>query len=479
MGFVVRRASVGLAVVLALSGAARGAHAEEPAAPSPPPPPSTDPVATSGTDLLPASAPAAGAAPASADVAALQARLDQVEARLRAAERAQKSAGKPAEAHWYDRLRITGFVQPQLVWQSTNTAGSPNLVNGALPSGVTANQTTALADGTTTNPDTFRLRRARLKTELAPTDYARLIFEIDPTPPLAGPRSFGGFGTLMRQVEAQGITRLTDDVTVVWGAGIFRLPFGYETQQSDADRPFIEHSWGEQNMMPGEYDTGAHADLTMLKNRFHLTYALVNGVMEGEPSFTVVPDLNKGKDSVGRIAYDFGPADVGVSGYAGQGQAVDPSALRFKNFRRDAFDVEAGFHQRLVKALGWTRASGELVFGTNMDRGVMYGSTALPAIPTPIGADVESVHERSSWIRVEQDFSHWTTLGLRYDFYTPNSALKNDGRDTYGVVGVVHFTRGLQLMAEYDYAIDNVHPGGTVAPSRHINTGSGVLQARF
>ncbi len=70
--------------------------------------------------------------------------------------------------------------------------GSPNLVNGALPPGVTANQTTALPDGTTTNPNTFRLRRARLKTELAPTDYARLIFEIDPTPPMAGPRSFGG-----------------------------------------------------------------------------------------------------------------------------------------------------------------------------------------------------------------------------------------------------------------------------------------------
>ena len=232
-------------------------------------------------------------------------------------------------------------------------------------------------------------------------------------------------------------------------------------------------------MMPGEYDTGAHADLTALRSRLHATYALVNGVMEGEPSFTVAPDLNKGKDSVGRVAYDFGPADIGVSGYAGQGQAVDPAALRFKNFSRDAFDVEAGFHQRIVKALGWTRAYGELIFGTNMDRGVMYGSTALPAIPTPIGADVASMHERSEWIRIEQDFSHWTTLGLRYDFYTPDSARKNDGRDTYGVVGVVHFTRGLQLMAEYDFAIDNVHPGGTVAPSRHVSTGSGVLQARF
>ena len=155
MSFVLR-GSVAVAAVLSIVGAARVAHAE-------------DPVATSGTDLLPPTAPAAGAAPASADVAALQARLDQMEVRLKAAERAQKipSADEP---HWYDRLRITGFVQPQIVWQSTNAAGSPNLINGALPAGVTSNQVTALASGTTTNPDTFRLRRARLKTELAPTD---------------------------------------------------------------------------------------------------------------------------------------------------------------------------------------------------------------------------------------------------------------------------------------------------------------------
>jgi hypothetical protein len=114
-----------------------------------------------------------------------------------------------------------------------------------------------------------------------------------------------------------------------------------------------------------------------------------------------------------------------------------------------------------------------------MDRGVLYGAATLPAIPTPISSDVQSLHERSTWIRVEQDFSHWATLGLRYDFYTPDSAIKNDGRDTYGVVGVLHVSRGLQLMAEYDYAIDNVHAAGAVAPSRHINAGSGVLQARF
>ena len=57
MSFVLR-GSVAVAAVLSIVGAARAAHAD-------------DPVAISGTDLLPPTAPAAGAAPASADVARL------------------------------------------------------------------------------------------------------------------------------------------------------------------------------------------------------------------------------------------------------------------------------------------------------------------------------------------------------------------------------------------------------------------------
>ena len=41
-------------------------------------------------------------------------------------------------------------------------------------------------------------------------------------------------------------------------------------------------------------------------------------------------------------------------------------------------------------------------------------------------------------------------------------------------------TKGLQLMLEFDHAIDHVHAAtATVTPNRQIETGSFVLQARF
>ena len=147
------------------------------------------------------------------------------------------------ELAWLRRFHLSGFIQPQLLIQDYNTAASPNLINGQLPAGVTANDAIAKSNGTTTNGDYFRLRRARLKTEFMPTDGTRLVFEFDPTP--AGGQ-IGGTGTIARQVEAQGIARWTDTLTTEFAMGIFKLPFGYEVLQSDADRPFIERSWGSR-----------------------------------------------------------------------------------------------------------------------------------------------------------------------------------------------------------------------------------------
>ena len=436
-------------------------------------------MSTAGTDLMPATpapAPAAAAATTSAaDAAALaemKARVDALEKRVVAAEGTKDDADKDA---WWHRVHLSGYVQPQIVWQTNNAAGSPNATNGALPTGISSNQVVATSNGATTNPDFFRLRRARLLTEIAPSDAARVIFEIDPTPP-GGPGT--GSRTIAREVEAQGITRFGKDAEIVWGGGIFRVPFGFEVQQSDADRPFIEMSWGEQNMLPGEYDTGAKAYGSFFDKRLQVNLAILNGVTEGERAFTLLPDLNHSKDFVARANWNFGPGDIGVSGYVGEGQAVDPAALRFKNFRRDAFNLEGALHKELLPSLGMTRAYAELVLGTNMDRGTKYGF-AVPTIPTVISDSVVSLNEQSVWVRVEQDLGHWVTAGLRYDFYTPDTKTKNDGRDTYAAVAAVHFTKGLQLMAELDYAIDNVHRPDLEAPSRHILTGSGVLQARF
>ena len=70
-------------------------------------------------------------------------------------------------------------------------------------------------------------------------------------------------------------------------------------------------------------------------------------------------------------------------------------------------------------------------------------------------------------------------LGVRWDEYTPDTSQTNDARDTFGVVGVIHFTPWLQAMLEYDHAIDHVHAPGKQETDQQIEIGSGVLQARF
>ncbi|HEY2518410.1 MAG TPA: porin [Polyangiaceae bacterium] len=457
----------------------------------PPPPPwtspsGTPPTSTSGATLLPAgstmttqaagpAAPTATPTPFVIPSQDLETRLRAIEARLAADE---NTLVNMPELSWIRRFHMSGYLQPQILIQAYNDASSPNLFSGSLPPNVGANDVIAKSNGTSTNGTFFRLRRARLRTEFAPSEGTKFVFEIDPTP--AG-GAIGGTGTIARTVEAQGIAHWTDYLTTEFAAGIFKIPLGFEVLQSDADRPFIERSWGEQNLTPGEFDTGARAYTTWKKNGrwVALQLAIVNGQTEGESTFSAIPDLNRGKDFVGRLAFDYGDwFEIGASGYYGSGQNIDPTNLRFKQFERWAANGELELYHTFSPSLGATKVFGEVTFAQNLDRGVKY-TTGLPAIPTPITTSVGNLSERNLWVRVEQDLSQWATLGFRWDEYTPDTSISDNARDTFAVVGVAHFNAWLQLMLEYDHAIDHVHAAGKSATDKQYEIGSGVLQARF
>ena len=393
---------------------------------------------------------------------------------------------------WTKNVHVSGYLQPQMLWQWYDTANaSPNFSNGSLPPGVGPNDVIAKQDtvfntaagngvpGLTTNGDYFRLRRARFKVELEPNEWSRMVVEIDPT--LAGGPD-NGTGTIARNVEAQGIARWTNDIKTTFGMGIFKIPYGWEVLQSDADRPFIERSWWEQNITPGEFDTGAKAYTTACHDRLAVQVALINGNIQGEKTFSLLPDLNKGKDAVGRVNYNFGPFDVGASGYYGQGQVVSLATLTFKQFPRYAWNIEAALHHKFLR-LGETRVFAEFDRGQNMDRGTKYvASIALPGLPSDVvNGSVINKDEIGYWARLEQDITRWVTLAARYDVYSPDTAQGTfiDGRQTEAVVGVVHFTKALQWMNEYNHFTDNVHAPGAPIPYKQGNMFSTVLQVRF
>jgi hypothetical protein len=499
---------------------AAGQTVPSPAPPPPPPPPAapawSEPPSTSlaGTQLVPlpgksgvVTAPAASTPGGTAFVASssedLERRVDSLETKLDAANKLIHEY--EGQLRWLKMFKLSGFIQGQMLNQWFNDAASPDVITtlpsgtGAPPSytgttgqlrpGVGSNDviTNPSSSSTpTTNQDYFRLRRARVRLEVDPVDFVRFVFEIDPTP--AG-GTVGGTGTIAREMEAIGIARWTDHIKTEFGVGIFKIPFGFEVQQYDPERPFIERSWGERNMTPGEFDTGARA-YTTFYDKLTFQAAVVNGNLEGEKTFSLLPDLNQGKDLVGRLNYDFGAVNLGVSGYYGQGQLTNPTQLAFKLYPRGAGNVELGFHHTFSKVLGATKFFAEGTVATNMDRGVIYTpGIGLPLMPAnPASENVAALHEVSVWGRVEQDFTRWFTLGVRVDYYNPNDSVcatesncssMKSARTTVGVVGALHFTKWLQYMIEYDHSVDNVHRAGSPAPSGLIDVLSNSLQARF
>lgn len=379
---------------------------------------------------------------------------------------------------WIDRLRFSGYVQSQFVFQSYNRAASPN------PPGVDANAVVAKTDGTTTNSALFRIRRARLKAVASPSENARVILEFEPF----GSGGPPGTGVIYREAQAVGIVhwrrgeKVVDgdgsvhdspsDVTTEIGAGSFKIPFCYEILQGDGDRDFIERSWGERQMFPGEYDLGVHATTTAFAKKFQTAFAIVNGVAIGEKTFAALPDLNRRKDLVLYANYNFGAVDVGAGGYLGRGQVIDASKPILRTFPRWAVNAEAAFHHRFGD-LGETRLLAEGLVGASMDR------STLPAIPASLSIAISPLHQYRFFVRAEQEVTRWASFGVRYDVYSPDSSQGGNHREALSLLGVAHLADGLKVMLEYDRTVDNTHKTGAALPSKHTDSLSAVAQAKF
>ncbi len=427
-------------------------------------------LSTSGTDLgagAPTSTP-----PSTASSSDVDAKIARLEARL--ADLEKKSDGFKLPS-WLEGVSITGFIQPQLIMNVFNAAASPNATGGVLPDGIGPNDVVARPNGDTSNTSFFRIRRSRARITYNPSPYASFTIELEPIV-TGGP--VPGSGTAARNIEADAIAPFANGrAKLVFGAGIFKVPFNFETPQSDADRPFVERSFMQRNMFPADFDTGLHADFTWEK-KLLVTAAVLNGHTIGEQDFTVVPDLNRGKDLTLRLNYDFGALDVGASGYFGRGQVVDGAKLRFKQFNRWAIGGEAALHHTFSKPLGQTAVYAEIVVAENMDRGTIAAGN-LPKIPDDIGADVVNKKELGAFARIEQNLTRQFIVGFRWDWYTPDYAIASNGRHTLGAVFVVNMGKGLRTMIEYDHAMDNVHATGPAPSMRVTDTVSCILQGRL
>ncbi len=327
-----------------------------------------------------------------------------------------------------DPVRISGYMQPQLVWAEEGAA--------------------------------FRIRRARPKLTFTPTSSVRFVFELDPFP-TGGPAE--GTGTIARDTTVAYKASLGKNVALELIAGIFKVPLSAELLESSGERPFVERSWASRNWFPSERDTGAWLRLQAFRST--LDVAVVNGVVQGEPSFAVVPSSDRYKDVVLRARHDFGPAQFGLGAYYGHDERVVNRPLE-----RWAFRMEAALRLRWSRALPPTSLSTELTVASNLDRGVRYAVAAASEDPQL---------QRGFFVRVEQPIGWGAVLGVRFDHYSPNVALARNARDTVGVVLGVPIATGLRVLAEVARAVDGVRGPGEPEARRVISIGTLTLVARL
>lgn len=231
--------------------------------------------------------------------------------------------------------------------------------------------------------------------------------------------------------------------------GLLRIPFGYETQERDTTRLFLERSAVVRALFPGVNDLGVRVQGGFRFLRYQL--AAMNGHPLGDAGFAAL-DPSAQKDLLGRLGIDSpiaGPVRLtaGISGLYGNGFHAGTPATKDTLVWRDEngdgivqpSEVQAipgtaatpsqtferyavGADLRLTARLPWLgelTVYGELVWATNLDRAL------LVADPVSVG---RSLRELGWYLGLTQELTRYALVGARYDRYSPDAdALHQQG----------------------------------------------------
>ncbi len=307
-------------------------------------------------------------------------------------------------------------------------------------------------DGATRQPlneDRFLLRRARLRIE---SDRGILAGSMDIDANTVNGLQVRPWGaeitakypasTPAPSPRKTDLTALSDKTFIAVSAGLLYTPFGYEVQEYELQRPFLERSTMSNALFPQSIDLG----LRVLGGFKYIVYSL--GIMNGDPiGERAFPgrDPNKSKDLVFRVGTNAKPTErlrvsAGFSGLTGRGfhegtpstkdvlvwrdanedGQVSPQEITVipgapaspsENFSRFAIGGDLRIAYR-IPCLGDLAVRGEIVRAKNLDRGVV--------VADPVAAS-RDLRESGFYVGVSQELTKWGIAGVRYDRYDPDS----------------------------------------------------------
>lgn len=313
-------------------------------------------------------------------------------------------------------------------------------------------------DGQPLNEDRFVLRRARLRGERDLGNFHGVV-ELDANTvsglqvrPIDAEATFKwpatqAFARAPWAIDPTGATKEhhagNDGPWFMVTAGVFRTPFGFEVQEPERLRPFLERSSMSNALFPQSFDLGLRVLGGYRMMRW--SFATMNGEPIGEKNFPG-RDPNRSKDVVFRVgaASELFPGlrlEGGVSGLTGQGfhkgtpatadqiqwqdQNTDGNvnaigeitvvpgspATPSRNYKR--FAVGADLRASIgIPVLGDLDLRAEIVRSSNLDRGL------LPSDPVSATRDQR---QSGLYLGVTQEVTKWATVGVRWDRYDPDA----------------------------------------------------------
>ncbi len=377
-------------------------------------------------------------------------------------------------------------------------------------------------DGAPLNEDRFVLRRARLRAERdhglfhgafeidgntvsgpqlrplnaeasvkwpAESPYARAPWAYDPAG--SGPASVDGSDRAPANRQAAATNTPWFMVT----AGLFRTPFGFEVQESERQRPWLERATVSSALFPQSFDLG----LRVVGGVSFVRYSL--GVMNGDPiGERTFPgrDPNKSKDLVFRVGGATAVTkevriEAGVSGLTGRGfskgQPATKDVLQWQDSNDDGVvdatelairsgspaTPSSGFKRYAMGAdlrasavlpvLGELALRGEIVRAQNLDRGLV--------VSDPVAA-TRDLRQLGYYLGVSQEVTGWALVAARYDRYDPDADAREQtpfaivARDrslsTWSFSATVR-ARLARLVAQFDHRTNALGRDASGAPT--------------
>jgi hypothetical protein len=295
------------------------------------------------------------------------------------------------------RMRLSGYIQAQYVVDER----SENELNGAG----------------TRNLDQFSIRRGRIKFTYQFLPTSRFVIQPDITTS----------GVTLKD----GYVEFTEPWTA-WKhtltAGQFNWPFGFEIMYSSSSREVPERSRVVRALFPGERDRGVMLSGRGPGEKLRYQVALVNGTGTTQ-SF----DTNKRKDVVGRLAYDFGAVDAGVSAYRGSdlvATGTNSGGVEFDK-ERHGIDVQ------------WITP----VPGLGLRAEYITGRQA-PAS----GTNRTASHDVDGWyVYAIQNVGKRHQFAVRLDQYDPDTDLGGNAVRTINPSYIFHWDANSKVMASYEF----------------------------